>query len=93
MDPNSQEKTVFTTYSGLYEFQVIPFGLCNTPVTFQRLIESILAGLTWVCCTVYLDDVLVNGKAFNDQFPNLQKVFERLCLAGLKLRAKKFSFA
>ena len=46
MDGDSQEKTVFTTCSGHYEFCVIPFGLCSVPCTFQRLMESVLMGLS-----------------------------------------------
>jgi len=41
MDPESQEKTVFATHSGLYEFCVMPFGLCNSPATFQILMENV----------------------------------------------------
>ena len=45
MEPQSQERTAFSTHSDLYEFQVMPFGLCNVPATFQRLMETVLAGL------------------------------------------------
>jgi len=45
MDPNDREKTAFITHSGLFEFSVMPFGLCNAPATFQRLMKTVLEGL------------------------------------------------
>ena len=75
MDASSQEKTAFATHSGLYEFKVMPFGLCNSPATFQRLMESVLSGLTQNICMVYIDDVLVIGKNFTEHLDNLRKVF------------------
>ena len=66
MDPASQEKTAFTTYSGLYEFREMPFGLVNAPATFQRLMEVVLSGLARGSCHVYLDDVLVLGQTLEE---------------------------
>ena len=92
MDSNSQEKTAFVTHSGLYEFCVMPFGLCNAPSTFQRLMEAVLSGLARECCMVYIDDILVTGREFEDHLSNLRKVLERLRSAGLKLKPQKCFF-
>ena len=85
-------KTAFTTQEGLFEFNVMPFGLCNAPATFQRLMDSVLAGLQWSTCLVYLDDIIIMGRTFNEHLANLQQVFERLKQAGLKLQFKKCQF-
>ena len=93
MDPDSQEKTAFITYSGLYEFKKMPFGLVNAPATFQRLMEIVLTGLARDGCMVYLDDVLVIGRTFDEHNKNLTKVLERLRSAGLTLKPTKCKFA
>ena len=43
--PNDREKTAFITSEGLYEFNVLPFGLCNGPATFQHLMNILLPGI------------------------------------------------
>ena len=47
MDKADREKTVFVSPRGLFEFKVMPFGFCNAPTTFERLMEAILDGLNW----------------------------------------------
>lgn len=70
-----KEKTAFSAGSGLYQFTVMPFGLCNAPATFERLMECVLRGLTWETCLVYLDDVIVFGRTFEEHLKNLREVF------------------
>ena len=84
-----REKTAFCTPDGLFEFKVMPFGLCNAPATFQRLMDMVLGGLQWTNCLVYLDDVIVVGRTFREHLQNLRSVFSRLSTAGLKLQPKK----
>ena len=93
MDNASREQTAFTTHAGLYEFLVMPFGLCNVPATFQCLMETILVGLVRDRYVVYIDDILVVGETFEAHLENLQKIFDCLRQANLRLKPKKSKFA
>ena len=88
LHPEDKDKTAFSTGQGLWQFTVMPFGLCNTAATFERLMESVLRGLTYEACLVYLDDVIVIGRTFQEQLDNLQ-LFQRLREAHLKLNPEK----
>ena len=89
MDSSDKAKTAFITRKGLFQFRVLPFGLCNAPATFERLMEAVLAGLQWDICLIYLDDIITFGRNFGEAVENLKKVMERLRGAGLKLKPKK----
>ena len=89
MGGNTQEKAAFVTPSGLYEWNVMPFGLCNAPSTFARLMELVLKGFHWKICLIYLDDVIVMGHTFEEELERLEQVFERLAWTGLKLKPEK----
>ena len=88
-----KKKTAFITHSGLFEFSVMPFGLCNAPATFQRLMETVLEGLARKQCFVYLDDILVISSTWEEHLQNLELVIERLKKAGLCLKPKRCAFA
>ena len=92
MDDESAPKSAFVTHCGLFEFARMPFGICNAPATFQRLMEVVLSGLLWKECFAYLDDVLVSSPDFKSHLAHLQEVFNHLCKAGLKLKTKKCRF-
>ena len=89
MQPGDREKTAFITSEGLYEFNVLPFGLCNGPAAFQHLMSILLAGIQWHDCLVYLDDIIVLGRTCEEHIQNLMKIFNRLCDANLKVQLKK----
>ena len=92
VDPKDRPKTAFCTPEGLFEFNVMPFGLCNAPATFQRLMNLILGGLQLSSCLVYLDDIIVMGRSFDEHLRNLATVFDRIQEAGLKLKPAKCQF-
>ena len=85
-------KTAFVTKFGLYEFTTMPFGLCNAPATFQRIMELALRGLQWSCCLIYLDDVIIFGKSFAEHRDRLKMVLDRMREGGLKLKPSKCHF-
>jgi hypothetical protein len=70
----------------------MPFGLCNTPATFERLMETILRGLTGESCLVYLD-IIVMGRTFQEHLLNLRRVFKRFHEAHLKLNSEKWQLS
>ena len=84
-----KEKTAFSTPFGLFQFRTMPFGLCNAPSTFQRLMERVLTGLHWSTCLVYIDDIILFSRKVQEHFQNLTEVFQRLKQAGLKLKPSK----
>ena len=92
LDPADKEKTAFVTQQGLFQFRVLPFGLCNAPATFERLMESVLAGLNFETCLLYLDDIIVFSDTFEKHIDRLEKVLQRLRSAGLKVSPKKCQF-
>ena len=88
-DEEDKAKTAFSTRKGLKQWKVMPFGLCNAPASFQRLMELVLNGLQWEKCILYLDDVIVYGTDFDHTFKNLEMVLSRFKDANLKLKPSK----
>ncbi|GFX81011.1 retrovirus-related Pol polyprotein from transposon opus [Trichonephila clavipes] len=87
------KKTAFITPEGLYEFKVMPFGLCNAPATFERMMDNLLRHFKWTMCLCYLDDIIVFSETFEDHLIRLRLVLKMSSEAGLKLNSKKFLFA
>jgi hypothetical protein len=74
MHPDSKEKTAFIVDSGLYHWNVMPFGLSNSGATFQRLMDAVFAGLKWKSLLVYIDDVIIFSKSFDKHMTDLEEV-------------------
>src|SRR3984885_7727116 len=80
-----QEKTTFTCPWGTYSYNVLPFGLCNAPATFQRAVLAIFADLVHDCVEVYMDDFSVYGNSFDHALENLERVLKRCIESNLSL--------
>ncbi|UYV60791.1 hypothetical protein LAZ67_1002346 [Cordylochernes scorpioides] len=93
LDETSKPITAFTTGNGLYEFQVLPFGLTGAPGHFERIMDTLLAELKWSECMVYLDDVIVYGRDIREHNERLTNVLECFRGAGLSLKPSKCRFA
>lgn len=93
MDDKSKEYTAFRTEDGLFQFKRMPFGLCNAPATFQKMINAVLAGLKGRNLQVFIDDVCVATKTWGMHLAMLKLTFEAIIKAKLKVKADKCIFA
>ncbi|UYV80316.1 hypothetical protein LAZ67_18002376 [Cordylochernes scorpioides] len=87
INEEDREKTAVITPFGLFEFEVMSFGLCGAPATFQRFINQVLWGLDFVF--PYLDDILVASKSEEEHESHLRAVFSRLDQYGLRINQAK----
>ena len=91
IDERDRDKTAFVTRKGQWRFKVLSFGLANAPSQFARIMELVMSGLTYDVCLVYLDDILVFSKTFDEHLDMLATVFDRLDCYSLKLKPSKCS--
>lgn len=87
-----RHKTAFCTPWGLYEWNRMPFGLCNAPGTFQRLMERLFGDQRHQSVLLYLDDIIVYSSSVQHHLQRLRMVLERLRAAGLKVKLEKCDF-
>ena len=86
LSEESKECTAFSTHNQPWQFKVMPLGLCNTPLTFVRLMHQVLGNMKNVF--VYLDDIIVFSQNKEEHF----QILSRLEGAGLKLKLSKCQF-
>ena len=89
LDEESKPITAFSTRKGLFQYTRMPFGLSSCPTTYQALMEAVLGDLVWKTAIVYIDDVIVFGRSYNEAFERLSEVLKRLEEAKMRLRASK----
>lgn len=86
---HDKHKTAFSTPMGLYEANRMPFGLQNAPSTFQRLMTFCFGDLNFESLLIYLDDIIIFSRTFEEHLERLKLVFDRLRKHGLKLKPQK----
>ncbi len=92
MDKESREITEFFTPDGHYEWLRLPMGLRNAPLTFQRMVNTLFAGVIGNGLFVYLDDLIVVLKDLDCHLKKLSLVFQKLTQAGCKVKLTKCEF-
>lgn len=93
IEPNDIEKTAFTLPGHHYEFVRMPFGLCDAPATFQRLMDTVLIGIKDEAALVYHDDIIIFSNSLEQHAERLDKVLQRLDDANLYIHLPKCTFA
>ena len=93
MEEEAKQYTAFIVGPlGFYEYNRMPFGLMNAPATFQRPMQRVLGDLHLNGCVVYIDNIIIYTKTEEEHVDMLEKVFQRIPEAGLKLNPKKCYF-
>jgi hypothetical protein len=93
IDPKEREKLAFRTHRGLWQFVRMPFGYKNGPSIFQRVMQNVLAPFLWIFALVYIDDIVIFSKSFDDHLNHLDQVFKAVAETGITLATTKCHFA
>lgn len=88
--PEDQAKTAYMTPAGLFQFRVMPFGLCGAPATFQRMMDSLLQGVESFA-GAYLDDLVIHSKTWQEHCDHIRQVLQRLRKQDLTAKPAKCS--
>ena len=92
MEERDKEKTAFVCFKGLFEYNVMPFGLCSAPPVFQELMNRVLGDAINNYAFAYIDDIIIYSPDIDSHLNHLQSIFNKLKQANLKLKLSKCSF-
>jgi hypothetical protein len=93
MAPGEEFKTAFQTHNGHYEYRVMPYGVTGGPTTFQSVMNFILAALLRKCVVVFIDDILIYSKTWDDHLMHISQVLKILQTHHFHVKLSKCSFA
>ena len=82
VNEQDRDKTAFVCREGSFRFKMMPFGLCNSGATFQRLMDTVMSGIAFEIALAYLDDVIIYSATLGQHFERLEVVLARLQDAG-----------
>ena len=90
LDNDSRKMCTINTHKGLYQYTRLPFGIASAPAIFQKLMDSVLQGMSRTVC--YIDDILITGDSEDEHLKNLERVLGRLKTHGITVRKSKCVF-
>ena len=89
----SRELFAFRCHRGLWQFKRMPLGYRNGPAVFQRVMQGILAPYLWIFALVYIDDIVIFSKTFEEHMIHIEKVLNAVAKSGITLSPTKCHFA
>ena len=87
VEDSAKKYTAFTTHKGSFEFNRMPFGLCNAGATFQRAMQELLDGLEYA--RSFIDDIIISSETFEEHLVHIREVLEKLREAKRKAKPSK----
>ena len=91
--PKDVPKIAFQTHHGHYEYNVMPYGVTGGPATFQHEMNTVLAPVLRKCDVVFIDDILIYNKTWEEHLAHLQQVFTLLLKHQFIVKLSKCAFA